>query len=147
MRCISFPNFCQYFNVSLIPNKSEPKKPSRINISDKKGEFVDMPDLPEDFSEDSDSECEENHQDFVNKIRQILHTSCDPKVSIAHLYSNLETKENVSKSVPCCCPCSERSTCASTRCPCRKRGIHCLNCRTLNNGNAATKAHTFFPFG
>jgi hypothetical protein len=34
----------------------------------------------------------------------------------------------MSKSVPCCCPCSERSTRAITRCPCQKRGIHCLNC-------------------
>ena len=69
--------------------------------------YDDMPALTKDsdFSDDSDSECEDNHQDFVNKKNQVLHTSCDP---IANLYSYSEAKENMSKSVPCCCPCSER---------------------------------------
>ena len=35
-RCISFPKFCDYFNIPLISNHSEPKKSARINISEKK---------------------------------------------------------------------------------------------------------------
>ena len=71
-----------------------------------------MPTLTEDsdFSDDSDSEYEEDHQHFVNEVNQILHCCSHSTVSIENVHS--EATKITSKSSPCCCPCSERATCA-----------------------------------
>ena len=130
----------------MISRHSEPKKPARVNISDKKKTaYDDMPSLTEDsdVSDDSDSECEEDHQHFVKKVNQILH--CFNHCTVSHANVHSEATKITSKSSPCCCPCSERATCAITRCQCRKRGVHCSNCLPLRNGKCCNKETNTLP--